>query len=406
MTVVALSAPGPAENELVVAIPTTTVAGSTTTSTSGPATTTTTDRPDPTTTTAPVPGSTAPNAGLSQSKLIAPPSAGPSGDPGAGIPAGAVMVTVTSITDGDTLSIELDDGTVADVRLIGIDSPETDECFADEGRLALTALAAPGSRVGVTVDVSDRDQFDRLLRYLWVGGMSVNEELVRRGTSIARRYPPDIAMADRLDAAQRAARESGFGLWAPEACGPRSVASLTIVDLVFDAPGDDSQNLNEEWLRIRNDGDVVVELTGWGIRDESAGNRFRFPDGFTLASGETVEIRSGCGTDFDTVLYWCSVGSAIWNNDGDTVFLLDPSGNVHATRQYAGEPPTTTAAPVTTAQGFFGGGDGCDPSYPGVCIPPSPPDLDCPDVSFRRFRVVAPDPHGFDGDQDGVGCES
>ena len=47
----------------------------------------------------------------------------------------------------------------------------------------------------------------------------------------------------------------------------------------------------------------------------------------------------------------------------------------------------------------------CDPSYPTVCIPPPPPDLDCADVQFRRFKVVPPDPHGFDGDRDGVGCE-
>lgn len=51
-------------------------------------------------------------------------------------------------------------------------------------------------------------------------------------------------------------------------------------------------------------------------------------------------------------------------------------------------------------------GGGCDPSYPGVCIPPAPPDLDCGDVGARRFAVVPPDPHGFDGDGDGVGCES
>ena len=47
----------------------------------------------------------------------------------------------------------------------------------------------------------------------------------------------------------------------------------------------------------------------------------------------------------------------------------------------------------------------CDPSYPGVCIPPPPPDLDCADIPYRNFRVVPPDPHRFDGDHDGVGCE-
>jgi micrococcal nuclease len=53
-----------------------------------------------------------------------------------------------------------------------------------------------------------------------------------------------------------------------------------------------------------------------------------------------------------------------------------------------------------------GRGSKCDPSYPGVCIPPYPPDLDCADVPYRNFAVRPPDPHGFDGDGDGLGCET
>ena len=48
----------------------------------------------------------------------------------------------------------------------------------------------------------------------------------------------------------------------------------------------------------------------------------------------------------------------------------------------------------------------CDPSYPTVCIPPPPPDLNCSDIPYRRFRVVGNDPHNFDADHDGIGCES
>lgn len=48
----------------------------------------------------------------------------------------------------------------------------------------------------------------------------------------------------------------------------------------------------------------------------------------------------------------------------------------------------------------------CDPSYPTVCIPSPPPDLDCPDIPHRDFAVRQPDPHRFDGDRDGVGCET
>ena len=50
-------------------------------------------------------------------------------------------------------------------------------------------------------------------------------------------------------------------------------------------------------------------------------------------------------------------------------------------------------------------GGRCDPAYPTVCIPPPPPDLDCADIPYRGFRVLPRDPHRFDGEGDGLGCE-
>lgn len=47
----------------------------------------------------------------------------------------------------------------------------------------------------------------------------------------------------------------------------------------------------------------------------------------------------------------------------------------------------------------------CDPNYAGACIAPSPPDLDCSDITARRFRVVGTDVHRFDSDGDGIACE-
>jgi len=47
----------------------------------------------------------------------------------------------------------------------------------------------------------------------------------------------------------------------------------------------------------------------------------------------------------------------------------------------------------------------CDSSYPDLCILPYPPDLDCGEIQFSNFRVIQPDPHGFDTDYDGIGCE-
>ena len=61
---------------------------------------------------------------------------------------------------------------------------------------------------------------------------------------------------------------------------------------------------------------------------------------------------------------------------------------------------TTTSSTTTTTQPNY------DPSYPTVCIPPPPPDLDCGEIPHRDFTVLQPDPHRFDGDKDGVGCET
>ena len=72
--------------------------------------------------------------------------------------------------------------------------------------------------------------------------------------------------------------------------------------------------------------------------------------------------------------------------------------------------PIMSTIPIQESQDNFANNpatkDICDPSYPDICIPPYPPDLDCKDLEFTNFRVYQPDPHGFDGDQDGVGCES
>jgi micrococcal nuclease len=48
----------------------------------------------------------------------------------------------------------------------------------------------------------------------------------------------------------------------------------------------------------------------------------------------------------------------------------------------------------------------CDPAYSGVCIPSPPPDLDCDDIPNKNFKINSSDPHDFDDDSDGIGCET
>jgi hypothetical protein len=158
-------APAPVEPPADAAPTTTTV-----TSTTTPEATSTTTAPT-TTTTSTIPLPDVPQADV----LFASPSAGPSGDPAAAAPADAEVVTVTRITDGDTIDVRTESGATDTIRLIGVNSPESDECFSEEAALVLATLTPVGTDLSTTVDTSDRDQFERLLRYLWIGGMSVNE---------------------------------------------------------------------------------------------------------------------------------------------------------------------------------------------------------------------------------------
>lgn len=144
-------------------------------------------------------------------------AASPSATPAASH--GGEFATVVSVVDGDTIKIE--GGEV--VRYIGINTPETVapnkpvECFGKEASAKNKELVH-GKVVELTRDVSQRDRYGRLLRYVWIGDTMINEVLVREGFAQVSTYPPDVAKTDILLEAQRLAREEEKGLW--RACPP------------------------------------------------------------------------------------------------------------------------------------------------------------------------------------------
>lgn len=253
----------------------------------------------------------------------------PGGDEPSGSVTRAERATVIEVVDGDTLEVLLADGREERLRLVGINTPEDGECLAEEAARRLDALVG-GRRVRLVREFSDRDQYGRLLRHVLVGGRSVGEVLVAEGLAFSRAYPPDTGQQAALDGAQARAQAAGIGLWASDSCGPTTTAAIAVGRVRPNPPGDESQTPNEEWIEVVNTGQRPVDLTGWGLQDESASHRYDFPDGFRLAPGAGVLVRTGCGTDTATDLHWCVSGSAVWNNDGDTVFITDPSGNIAA----------------------------------------------------------------------------
>jgi micrococcal nuclease len=130
-------------------------------------------------------------------------------------------VRVVRVVDGDTIIVEID-GREERLRYIGIDTPESVqpntpvECFGIEASEENKRLVE-GKRVVLERDVSNRDRYDRLLRYVYVvdGGTRtfVNQALVEGGYAFASSFPPDVKYQDQLRAAQREARDEGRGLW-------------------------------------------------------------------------------------------------------------------------------------------------------------------------------------------------
>ena len=102
--------------------------------------------------------------------------------------------------------------------------------------------------------------------------------------------------------------------------------SVYISSVQFDAPGDDRNNLNGEWVKITNSDSISVVMTGWELSEARDKYAYIFPE-FTLSPGATVTIFTGSGTNTTTELY-INRDMPIWSNDGDIATLRDASGNV------------------------------------------------------------------------------
>ena len=132
---------------------------------------------------------------------------------------------VVSVVDGDTVKVRMG-GRGESVRLIGIDAPETNapgraaQCFGPESRAKARELLA-GTVVRLEFDESQgrRDRYERLLAYVWVNDVLVNERLVRQGYAREFTYNLPYRYQAAFQAAEQEARAAGRGLWAADTCG-------------------------------------------------------------------------------------------------------------------------------------------------------------------------------------------
>ncbi|MDR2955960.1 MAG: thermonuclease family protein [Prevotella sp.] len=114
---------------------------------------------------------------------------------------------VVSVADGDTFTMKTMTGERIKVRLYGIDAPERGQDFSNKSRQLLNDLC-----YGKIVDVHSQgyDQYDRLLGFVYIDGLNVNEEMVRQGLAW---YYNHFVDDHRLDSLEQVAREKKLNIW-------------------------------------------------------------------------------------------------------------------------------------------------------------------------------------------------
>jgi competence protein ComEC len=105
-----------------------------------------------------------------------------------------------------------------------------------------------------------------------------------------------------------------------------NASAVYISAVQFNAPGDDTKNLNGEWVQLKNRGDDAVLLTGWTLSDRTGTEPYRFP-AFLLLPGSSVTVYTGSGALNDTALFMGKT-QPLWGNSGDLATLTDGSGNI------------------------------------------------------------------------------
>lgn len=229
-------------------------------------------------------------------------------------------VTVTSVTDGDTIDIRHENGSTDTVRLLGVDTPETggtnyprefegvpdttagEECLATWGDEASTFATnqLEGEQVTLLYDsqADRRGDFGRLLAYIELDDTNFNYQLIQDGYT--RVYDSTFSLSDDFYSSETAAQDSMTGLWGCQDPDSGDGSGELYVDYVHeDAYGNDNENLNGEYVVFENVGDGSMDLSGYTSAD----------------------------------LHW-GTSYAVWGNSGDTVYVYDDSGSFVFDRYY------------------------------------------------------------------------
>ncbi len=229
------------------------------------------------------------------------------------------LARVVEVVDGDTIRVVID-GVEYSIRYIGIDAPEVqnNEWYGSDAKDANADLVS-GKDVLLEKDVSDTDQYGRLLRYVYlVDGTFVNAELVLLGVAESRAYPPDTKYYDDMETLEQEAKSEGLGLWQVKpteefTSNTSGAANVQIIDV----------DKRAEYVDIQNIGDQIVSIEKWTLRSDK-GDQDCLLSG-TLEPGEILRIWA-LASDGEKDGFNCRFSNNIWNNsEPDPAVLFDAS---------------------------------------------------------------------------------
>lgn len=252
-------------------------------------------------------------------------------------------VLVTRVIDGDTLVVQFSNQSMGTIRLLGVDCPETTleknnpyeyrnitnlSCLTHYGYEAKWFMESllNNSQILISFDeqANEKDQYDRYLCYVTYDSTDVNAELIKEGYARVYTLESFSKKADYLQLESQSLNNVK-GLWS---CVTKKTG-LNIVEVHYDAMGNDADYLNDEYVVIVNNEAESIDFTGWRITDVQ-GNSFNFPNGYFLAPNNSLTIYTGSGTNMSTALY-LHHDMPLWNNDGDAVIIYDITGKTRVT---------------------------------------------------------------------------
>ena len=288
---------------------------------------------------------------------------------------------VTEIIDGDTIKV---DG--QSIRFALVNTPEYGQSGYNQATDFIARICPVDSPVLVDEDDGQtQGSYGRIIAVVHCNGVNLNEQILGVGlaeilTSFC--YQSEFASHSW---AQKYGCDNSQQEYSPPKSQPSPIGTPITVST------DRASYKAGDFIRVS--GKVNEILSGYLVSLQVFEPRF----------GNQVAIQQFGVRSDGTFSTEVEAGGGLWRSDGTyTIIVLygSQSRSAETTFEFSGSGvPLPTPEPEPEQPS-------CDPSYPDVCIPPPPPDLDCGEISHRNFRVVGSDPHRFDGDGDGIGCES